>query len=81
MIPRIGIKKIKQLARQFRVVAVVGPRQSGKTTICRQAFPKKPMYPWKTPIMNCPLAHTPCIETVHFCFDDFLNNTLSNNQK
>src|ERR1700685_858993 len=41
MIPRTGIKKLKQLARQFRVVAVVGPRQSGKTTLCRQAFSKK----------------------------------------
>jgi predicted AAA+ superfamily ATPase len=41
MIPRTATKKLKQLARQFRVVAVVGPRQSGKTTLCRQTFPIK----------------------------------------
>jgi predicted AAA+ superfamily ATPase len=31
-----------QLASQMPVVAVTGPRQSGKTTLCRHTFPDKP---------------------------------------
>ncbi len=30
------------LARQYPVVTVTGPRQSGKTTLCRKVFPQKP---------------------------------------
>jgi len=33
---------LKQYAEQFRAVLVVGPRQSGKTTLVRSVFPKKP---------------------------------------
>ena len=29
-------------ARHFPIVTVTGPRQSGKTTLCRAAFPDKP---------------------------------------
>ena len=29
------------LAKQYPVVTITGPRQSGKTTLCRQAFPRK----------------------------------------
>lgn len=49
MIERIGKKKLKQLASKFRVVAVVGPRQSGKTTLCKQAFPRKPYVSLENP--------------------------------
>lgn len=49
MIERIGKNKLKQLALKFRVVAVVGPRQSGKTTLCRQAFPRKPYISLENP--------------------------------
>lgn len=34
--------KLVELARRFPVVTVTGPRQSGKTTLCRMAFPSKP---------------------------------------
>jgi predicted AAA+ superfamily ATPase len=30
-------------ARHYPVVTVTGPRQSGKTTLCRAVFPKRPM--------------------------------------
>jgi len=33
---------LKARARQMPVVTVTGPRQSGKTTLCRMAFPDKP---------------------------------------
>jgi predicted AAA+ superfamily ATPase len=49
MIERIGKKKLKQLASKFRVVAVVGPRQSGKTTLCKQTFPRKPYVSLENP--------------------------------
>jgi len=49
MIARVGKIKLKQLASKFRVVAVVGPRQSGKTTICRKTFPRKPYVSLENP--------------------------------
>jgi hypothetical protein len=33
---------LKRLARQYPVVTITGPRQSGKTTLCRAVFPGKP---------------------------------------
>ena len=35
---RLG-KRLRKLARIFPVVTVTGPRQSGKTTLCRSVFP------------------------------------------
>lgn len=35
-------KEIEQLAAGYPVVTVIGPRQSGKTTLVRHAFPYKP---------------------------------------
>lgn len=40
---------LKKLAKQFRAVAVVGPRQSGKTTLVQQVFPGKPYVSLETP--------------------------------
>ena len=33
---------LRELARSYPVVVVTGPRQSGKTTLCREAFPELP---------------------------------------
>jgi hypothetical protein len=33
---------LKALAGQYPVVTITGPRQSGKTTLCRKVFPAKP---------------------------------------
>ena len=41
MIKRIAEERLVKLAKTFRSVAVVGPRQSGKTTLCRAVFPEK----------------------------------------
>lgn len=40
MIERTLEAKLLDLARQFPIVTVTGPRQSGKTTLCRMVFPE-----------------------------------------
>jgi len=42
MIPRTLDPHLRQLATYYPVVAVTGPRQSGKTTLCRAVFPDHP---------------------------------------
>jgi uncharacterized protein len=39
MIKREAEKRLKSLSKQFKAVALVGPRQSGKTTLARHVFP------------------------------------------
>lgn len=39
MVPRTLEPKLLALARKFPIVTVTGPRQSGKTTLCRSSFP------------------------------------------
>ncbi|MDX2285799.1 MAG: ATP-binding protein [Bacteroidia bacterium] len=58
MIPRQAAAKLRVLAAQFRSVAVIGPRQSGKTTLSRACFPDKPYASLETP------------ETRRFALDD-----------
>jgi uncharacterized protein len=41
MIKRIAASKIDQLATTFKSVAIIGPRQSGKTTLAKSLFPDK----------------------------------------
>lgn len=40
MIPRKIMKRVCELARSFPVVTIEGPRQSGKTTLAKMAFPE-----------------------------------------
>ena len=42
MVPRSALNTLLLLARGFPVLAVTGPRQSGKTTLARTAFPALP---------------------------------------
>lgn len=42
MIPRAASQTVLELAKNYPVVAVTGPRQSGKTTLTRAIFPDKP---------------------------------------
>ncbi|MDD5333310.1 MAG: ATP-binding protein [Rhodoferax sp.] len=44
MIHRQASRLLGQMAKGFPVVALTGPRQSGKTTLARQAFPDKPYF-------------------------------------
>ncbi len=41
MLPRDSEKTLKELARGYPLIAITGPRQSGKTTLARHVFNKK----------------------------------------
>ena len=49
MIIRTAEKTLIKLAKQFKVVAVVGPRQSGKTTLVRHLFKHKDYVNFENP--------------------------------
>lgn len=42
MFKRILVPYIQELAKKYPVITLLGPRQSGKTTLVRAAFPNKP---------------------------------------
>ena len=44
MIVREASEKLTKLSRAFKAVAVIGPRQSGKTTLVKSTFPDKPYF-------------------------------------
>jgi hypothetical protein len=69
MIERSATARLLKLAKTFRSVAVVGPRQSGKTTLCRKLFPGKPYVSLENP------------DTLEFAKTDprgFLNQYIKN---
>jgi len=49
MVPRLLEPVLRDAASQFKAVAVTGPRQSGKTTLTRMAFPGKPYVTLEAP--------------------------------
>jgi predicted AAA+ superfamily ATPase len=49
MIKREAEAELKRLAKQFKAVAVIGPRQSGKTTLVRHVFKDKPYVSLENP--------------------------------
>ncbi len=49
MIPRQAAPTLERLAKGFPIVALTGPRQSGKTTLARQVFPAKPYVSLENP--------------------------------
>lgn len=42
MVPRQAAPTLVQLARGYPILAITGPRQSGKTTLARRTFPDRP---------------------------------------
>lgn len=42
LVPRQAVATLQRMARGFPILAVTGPRQSGKTTLARAAFPTLP---------------------------------------
>jgi predicted AAA+ superfamily ATPase len=49
MIPRLASSALQSLAKGFRVVALTGPKQSGKTTLARSGFQDKPYVSLENP--------------------------------
>jgi predicted AAA+ superfamily ATPase len=49
MIIRTATEEVKLLAKQFKAIAIVGPRQSGKTTLSRYVFANKPYVSLENP--------------------------------
>lgn len=51
--------ELEILATEFPVVSIYGPRQSGKTTLARMAFPGKPWVSLEDPDVRSRAAHDP----------------------
>ncbi|HFA47600.1 MAG TPA: ATP-binding protein [Bacteroidetes bacterium] len=49
MIERLAKKKVLELSSQFKSVAIMGPRQSGKTTLAKMCFPEQPYVSLENP--------------------------------
>jgi len=49
MIPRTAEKTLHRYAKGFPVICITGPRQSGKTTLAKLAFPKKKYFSLEDP--------------------------------
>jgi predicted AAA+ superfamily ATPase len=49
MVRRQLEKVLPEVIKTFPVLAIVGPRQSGKTTLCRSFFPEKPYVSFENP--------------------------------
>lgn len=49
MIQRIAKEKLLNLSKTFKVIAVIGPRQVGKTTLVKNTFPDKTYFSLENP--------------------------------
>jgi len=49
MITRTAAKQVKELSESFKAIAIVGPRQSGKTTLARDVFKGKRYVSFENP--------------------------------
>ncbi len=49
MIIREAKEKLLQLSNTFKAIAIIGPRQAGKTTLAKNTFPNKPYFSLENP--------------------------------
>jgi predicted AAA+ superfamily ATPase len=49
MIQRTILDELKQCAAEYPAVTILGPRQSGKTTLAKMAYPKRPYFSLEDP--------------------------------
>lgn len=59
MIERIEQQSLLDVATRYPVVTVLGPRQSGKTTLCRSAFAHKPYATLENPVTRAQATEDP----------------------
>ncbi len=59
MIQRKAKQELLTLATQFKAVAVIGPRQSGKTTLVKDAFPDIPYVNFENPDVRLFVSEDP----------------------
>jgi len=59
MVDRDLIPHLRKAARQFPAVTLTGPRQSGKSTLCRMVFPKLPYANLEAPDVRAFAADDP----------------------
>ena len=59
MIARHLMTVLQSRALEYPVVTLTGPRQSGKTTLCRTAFPEKPYSNLERPDIRNFAQHNP----------------------
>lgn len=52
-------EELRQLAHEFPVVSIYGPRQSGKTTLAKATFPEKPWVSLEDPDVNALARNDP----------------------
>ena len=52
MILRVAQAELINLSKQYKAIAVIGPRQSGKTTLVKSGFPDKPYVNLENPDMR-----------------------------
>ncbi len=59
MIPRTLTRIVHERSLQLPIVTITGPRQSGKTTLCRAAFADKPYVSLETPDVRAEALREP----------------------
>jgi hypothetical protein len=59
VVDRLLRPTLRGLARRHPVVTITGPRQSGKSTLCRDAFPRKPYVSLEPPDQRDLARHDP----------------------
>ena len=59
MIPRLVTPFLLKMCRKYPVVMVTGPRQSGKTTLCRKALPRYAYFNLEEPDIKEEALHDP----------------------
>ena len=59
MITRNIAKEVKVLRREYPVIAITGPRQSGKTTLAKALFPRKPYISFEDPLVRSRFSADP----------------------
>lgn len=51
-VPRDSAAKVLHLAKQFKGLVIIGPRQSGKTTLAKHCFAQKPYVSLESPVQR-----------------------------